>query len=182
MQYDADLLTSVSQGTLAATLRFFRFKEPTVSFGRLQKWTNVASLVPLNWTAVQRPTGGGIVFHKSDLCISLCWPHGQSPLPTRPQDVYRWIHAVIRDGLMNDQLTMASCRDTCDELQPFAVRECFSEPVGHDLLEGNRKVVGGALRWTREAVLYQGSLHRELTSTQEDHLLSIFQNHLNSCG
>ncbi len=177
MRYDAELLTGVAQGTLPATLRFFRFQEPTVSYGRLQKWADVASLVPAGWPSVQRPTGGGVVFHERDLCVSLCWPRGQSPLPARPQDVYRWIHAVIRDGLGED-LTMASCRDGGGQHQPFAVRECFKEPVGYDLLDGKRKVVGGALRYTHAAVLYQGAIRTPGLANREASLWSCFQSAL----
>src|SRR5690242_8030436 len=95
MRYDINLLNDVAQRVTPPTIRFFRFKEPTVSFGRLQTLNHVLPLVPADWTVVQRPTGGGIVFHENDLCLSLTWPRGQTLVPSRPQDQYRWIHSII---------------------------------------------------------------------------------------
>jgi hypothetical protein len=74
---------------------------------------------------------------------------------------------------------MATCQDACRPSQPFAVRECFNEPVGFDLLEGDRKVLGGALRWTRAGALYQGSLQVKISAVQEEQLAASFQSHLN---
>ncbi len=157
MRYDAQTLERVGLGELPPTVRFFRFREPTVTYGHLQKIGSIRPLVPQGWDTAQRPTGGGLVFHEHDLCLSLCWRKGQSPIPPRPREMYRWIHAVIRKGL-GGHLQTASCADACAEKKPFALRDCFKEPVGYDLLSGSEKVVGGALRSTREAVLYQGSI------------------------
>ena len=53
---------------------------------------------------------------------------------------------------------MAACRDVAAPEEPFSVRTCFANPVGFDLLKDGKKIVGGALRCTRRATLYQGSL------------------------
>ena len=38
---------------------------------------------------------------------------------------------------------------------------CFESPVVHDIVAGSRKILGGAMRRSREGVLYQGSLHAD---------------------
>ena len=91
---------NVERGDAVPTLRFFRFQEPTLSYGRLQKLDDVRPLLPDGWARVQRPTGGGIVLHNGDLCFSLCWKDGQAPLPKKPQDQYRWIHSVVLEALV----------------------------------------------------------------------------------
>src|SRR5438552_4121910 len=112
MRYDAELLKSVEEGSHPPTLRLFRFKERTVSFGRLQKLMDISPLVPSGWDVVQRPTGGGLVFHGDDLCLSLSWQDRQAPLPLRPQEQYRWIHSVVLDALTEiPWLPMAACCD-----------------------------------------------------------------------
>src|SRR5438105_1859795 len=110
MRVDADLLNDVERGTCSPTFRLFSFKEPTVSYGRLQKLSDISPCVPAGWDVVQRPTGGGIVFHDGDLCVSLTWPDGRPPLPQRPQEQYRWIHAIILEVLSQENdLRMAGC-------------------------------------------------------------------------
>ncbi len=179
MRVDVDLLHDVERGVLPPTLRFFRFKEPTVSYGRLQKSADIAPFVPAGWNRVQRPTGGGIVFHNNDLCLSLAWADGWLPLPKRPQEQYRWIHAVILEALIQkNNLRMAACGDVPAPEEPFSKRSCFKNAVGYDLLRAQEKIVGGALRCTRRATLYQGSIQLALTPPEEERLVHAFQSHL----
>jgi lipoate-protein ligase A len=181
MQFDADTLGGVSHDTVKPTLRFFRFKNRTVSYGRLQKPDLVDSQIPYGWETVRRPTGGGIVFHDGDLCLSLCWRARQGPLPRRPQDQYRWIHSIILGVLAketSDSVRMAACCDVKAPDEPFAVRTCFQNPVGYDLLKDQQKIVGGALRCTRVATLYQGSIQIPIDSRVEGLLGSAFQERL----
>ena len=176
MRCDVDLLNGVEGGILPPTLRFFRFKERTVSYGRLQKWNDIAPLVPKGWACVQRPTGGGIVFHDGDLCVSLTWPDGRPPLPQRPQEQYRWIHAIILEVLSKESdLRMAGCCDVPPPHESFGKRTCFKNPVGYDLLREEEKIVGGALRCTRRATLYQGSIQMPLSKHQESRLFTAFE-------
>lgn len=174
MRLDVETLNGVARGTFPPTVRFFRFSVPTVTYGRLQKLEKIQSLIPASWPHAQRPTGGGIVFHQTDLCVSLAWPKNHPPIPTKPKEMYQWIHSVLCEGL-GDHFRMAACGDTCGEKKPFAVRECFTEPVGYDLLSGSQKVVGGALLNTRDAVLYQGSIQISNASDTEPALRQAFE-------
>jgi lipoate-protein ligase A len=173
MAYDVETLAAVSIGA-PPVLRFFQFNEPTVTYGCLQRPDAIASLIPAGWPAVQRPTGGGIVFHCSDLCLSLCWPKSGTPLPDKPKSAYAWIHAVIRTALDNS-VRMASCADECSHATSFAMRDCFTQPVGYDLMLGAQKIVGGAMRFTRSAVLYQGSIQNIPTRDLADQLAACFE-------
>jgi len=177
MREDLERLRGVERGEQSAACRFFRFNQPTLSYGRLQKRALIEPRLPPGWNVVQRPTGGGIVFHNADLCLSLVWRRRQAPLPNSPKEVYRWIHQVIKEGLGN-HLTMAGCAEICHVNPPSPVRDCFKEPVGYDLLSGNDKVVGGALYCTRQAMLYQGSLQCPVTPALEESLKNAFRTRL----
>jgi len=180
MRYDAELLQRVEQGSETSTLRFFRFSRPTVSYGRLQKLRDVTALVPTGWEVVQRPTGGGIVFHQDDFCFSLCWKAGSGPMSFRPQEQYRWIHSVVLDALNEEKrMRMAACCEAVPSGERFAVRTCFQNPVRYDLLRGQEKILGGALRCTRRATLYQGALQILISPKQEAHLRAAFSSRLN---
>jgi len=179
MRQDAELLQRVESGDLPPTFRFFQFKTPTVSFGRLQKRGDILSLAAQEWTLVQRPTGGGVVFHKNDLCFSLCWPHGSGPLPKRPQEQYRWIHSIVFEALAEKApVRMAACCDAVKPSDPFATRTCFQNPVVYDLLIDHQKIVGGALRCTRRATLYQGSLQMPVSPELKTRLDFLFKTRL----
>jgi lipoate-protein ligase A len=181
MRLDAECLKSVGQGHVPATLRFFRFKEPTLSYGRLQKHGDVLPLLPDGWAIVQRPTGGGIVLHNGDFCLSLCWKEGQAPLPRKPQEQYRWIHSVVLEALTGKvSARMAACCDVAEPKEPFSVRTCFHNAVGYDLLQDQKKIVGGALRCTRRATLYQGSFQVTISPALEERLKTAFQDRLST--
>jgi len=176
MRYDLASLTGIAERNDQSIFRLFRFAQPTVSYGRLQKATDIAAHVPPGWAVAQRPTGGGIVLHDGDLCLSLCWRKGEGPMPARPQEQYRWIHSVVAEALAEIvPVRMASCRDLAAPQEPFGVRNCFRNPVGFDLLDQQKKIVGGALRCTRRAILYQGSIHAAATAALEARLWTLFQ-------
>lgn len=178
MRYDAGLLESIEAGHESAAVRLFRFKDPTVSYGRLQKPADIAALIPAGWAVVRRPTGGGVVFHDGDLCVSLIWARGQRPLPAKPQEVYQWIHEVIRQAL-DERIHMASCADACRQDEPYAIRQCFTNPVGYDLLNGTEKVAGGALLCRKNSFLYQGSIQNIPAPGLSDRLHAAFKRSLN---
>lgn len=159
MRWDAERLRRVATSAAEPTLRFFRFKEPTVTFGRLQKEETVRHKAPAGWPLARRPTAGGIVLHETDLCLSLVWRPGTFPMPSRVREVYGVIHGVVLKALSAlAPLRLASCCDTPKSSTPFDERECFQEPVGYDVLDGQQKRVGGALAMTRHGCLYQGSI------------------------
>lgn len=174
MAFDRKTLEAVAGGTSPSTIRFFRFDRPTVTYGRLQHLDMLSERIPEGWPVVQRPTGGGVVFHANDLCLSLCWRTGEPPLPAAPRDQYRWIHSVLLRGLQGvSPLRLACCTDVKPSTVPFDARECFQEPVGYDVLEGREKRIGGALRVGRHAILYQGSIQLPLTPAQEESLRKV---------
>ncbi len=179
MAYDLNTLWDLQNRNAKPTVRIFRFREKTVSYGRLQKLESLRNLIPAGWATVQRPTGGGMVYHGNDLCLSLTWKKGESALPLLPRDQYRWIHNVILDSLRTSlPLRMAACCDVASSQQPFETRACFNNPTSFDLLSGENKVVGGALFCQHTAVLYQGSIQLPLSPRAADSLLSAFESRL----
>jgi len=181
MQRDEDHLARVQQGSVPFLFRLYRFAEPTVSYGRLQNPRTVQQSAPAGWPLVQRPTGGGMVFHENDLCFSIAWRPGATPIPTKPTEQYSWIHNLVQEAL-KPYLTLKrfSCQDAGAAPAPFHERQCFQEPVPCDLLQDGRKVVGGALAHRRHAVLYQGSIQSAPLAFEEP-LFAALQKGLGPC-
>ena len=141
-------------------LRFYNWKEPGITFGYSQRRKQVqqavdAAACPIT-AIVRRPTGGGIVFHQTDLTFSFIF---HSPgVYFEPGKVYERLHRSInaeyaRLGVGFDLLN----EKTRDYAVNDPVMNCFSKPVDKDILYNGKKVLGGALRKLGDYMLYQAS-------------------------
>lgn len=155
-------------------VRFFQWSEPVITYGylldreKVKLWAAENGGLPI----VQRPTGGGAVVHRpTDLSLSILWPRRSGLLPDRPRECYAAIHAALRAGVrryLGESAPSLHVRAEGCDLRPterFSV--CFDEPVCDDVMLGGRKIVGGALRITRQAVLYQGAVQLRRTIQME---------------
>lgn len=174
MAYDGETLNAmVKGGVRRPVFRFFEWKTPTVSYGylldesRVKEWAWVHRIDEI----VRRPTAGGTVIHKMDLSFSLCWPRHHAILPENPRSCYQVIHSLVRQGLANyfgQKQPSLFVQPMCADPLPFSrprsshpLSICFESPVCNDIMIENRKIVGGALRLARNAILYQGTIQLE---------------------
>lgn len=135
-------------------LRVYRWTAPAVTFGYAQRLAAVESLarrLPL----MRRWSGGGMVFHGSDLTLALAIPASEVAASGSSRDIYSAIHEsllpAIQKYLPDARLVLPEeCR--CGPV-------CFESPVAFDIIAGTSKICGGALRRSKAGVLYQGSLH-----------------------
>jgi len=141
-------------------LRFYNWKGDGVTFGYSQRRKAVGEAVAASGSAitdlVRRPTGGGIVFHESDLTFSFIFHSpGAYFEPGRTYDrLHRAINAEyarlgVHYELLNEKTTDYAVNDP--------VMSCFSKPVNMDILYNGKKVLGGALRKLGDYMLYQAS-------------------------
>lgn len=154
MAADEKILNETTQ-TNKPMIRFYTWKKRCVTFGRLLKEEEARKFALARETdeVVRRPTGGGFVLHENDISFSITWPRPLPGYPQKPQEAYRKIHNWIQQGLARLGYNFsfyAGCSHP-DNL-------CFQSPVRNDLMDKNQKILGGAIRWTKKAVLYQGSL------------------------
>jgi lipoyl(octanoyl) transferase len=144
MSLDEILLKRVSR----PMLRFYKWNVPCVTFGYFQSHALVSELhsgLPL----VRRWTGGGAVIHGEDLTFSLMIPPGNPVSAMTSPRFYREFHGAVAKVLGGK---LAGEEDITRG--PF----CFSAPSMDDLMVGSKKVLGGAIRRSGGALLYQGSL------------------------
>ena len=140
-------------------LRFYHWKEgAAVTFGYSQFYSSVqAQCKTTNGPLCRRPTGGGIVYHRTDLTFSLIF---ESDL--RPAEIYAQLHGAIEQALLQAQVQ--SVRQGHVAAQAYAPAQngvangCFANPVQDDLLVNGHKILGGAIRRFGNRILYQGSL------------------------
>lgn len=140
-------------------LRLYSWHANSATFGYAQRLRDVrksTGSLPL----ARRWTGGGVVFHGSDLTIALAIPHtSHCPHPSR---LYEQIHSAILSALRESwpSARLASRRDA------IPGPACFTAPAEHDILLGETKLLGGAIRRTRAGILYQGSLQTAFLPTE----------------
>ncbi|HJT82651.1 MAG TPA: hypothetical protein VJ719_15750 [Chthoniobacterales bacterium] len=142
-------------------LRFYRWDHPAISFGYFGCYSDVASYAN-EWEIVRRCTGGGIVFHGTDLTYALIIPSGADGIPQSPVSVYTFVHQAVQRALAKSGVCARLVSDSSrsPETQP-AVRlpnACFGNPIRSDVMVADQKVAGAAQRRSRTGLLQQGSI------------------------
>jgi lipoate-protein ligase A len=151
-----------------ATLRFYRWSEPTLSLGYFQTFADRDQhAASRNCVVVRRQSGGGAILHDRELTYSVTLP-GNHPLTLEAGELYRGVHEAIiavlqplltaRDGAI---LSICEQVHTDRGKEPFL---CFQRRATGDVLLASRKredgvkIVGSAQRRRRGAVLQHGSI------------------------
>jgi len=162
MKTDESLLARQQRADARPSVRIYRWSSPTITHGRFQEARSIRSwnIAPRHIPLVRRPTAGGAVFHDTDLSFSIAWKRGEL-FPKDTRKIYRSIHGAARAALADQGVKTSFHRRPPGRRDGSAARPvnlCFSEPVKDDLMWNGRKVLGGALRFTRWGGLYQGNL------------------------
>ncbi|MEN0109729.1 MAG: lipoate--protein ligase [Planctomycetota bacterium] len=175
MAVDEALLESAADAG-AATLRLYRWREPTLSLGYFQAHSDRAGHAPsASLPCVRRSTGGGALVHDREVTYSLTLPPAAlAGRDTRALycDAHRAVIAAIVEGSGADGARLSLCDP---EKSPAAGEEpflCFLRRSDGDLLvgpphpageesggvRGRHKVTGSAQRKRRGALLQHGGV------------------------
>jgi lipoate-protein ligase A len=94
-------------------LRLYQWDRPALSFGYFGRYADVAQYADEH-ELVRRCTGGGIVFHGSDLTYALIIPSGPHVHESSPIAIYTAVHEAIQDALRAAGIVATLVgRDTC---------------------------------------------------------------------
>lgn len=139
-------------------MRFYGWRETTLSLGAFQRFDEIAAVPGLaGLPVVRRPSGGGAILHGSDLtyAIAVCRSHAWG---CSPQPLYDAVHAAAVELLRSlslDAMLFPSGNVADDPIEPFL---CFERRSTGDVVCGSQKVLGSAQRRHRAAVVQHGSL------------------------
>ena len=160
------------------TIRFYRWRSPALSFGYFGKFSDVA-IYAAECDLVRRWTGGGIVFHGSDLTYSVVIPASDPAFNESSITLYEKIHRGLCEALVaNDETAeLASAAALCERRNSkkrdltwlqiprwrtgdrrSLASDCFANPVRADVMIDGRKIAGAAQRRTHRGLLQQGSI------------------------
>jgi lipoyl(octanoyl) transferase len=156
MAIDEALLNRAVKHSVA-TLRWYRWSEPTVSLGFFQHEHEVdhqRGLAPL--PSVRRLTGGGALVHQHEWTYSLTIP---ASLAAR-REPYAWVELVHRaccDWIHAEFQLSARLRGETIAQSPEPLL-CFLRRDAHDVVCDGHKVLGSAQRRRKGALLQHGGL------------------------
>jgi lipoate-protein ligase A len=152
-----EALQLIQSETSAPVLRFYDWRAPCVSIGRLQKNFDFARAAQAGFEVVRRPTGGRAVLHQHE--ITYCAVLHASHLPRASRSVigaYNWLSAGFITGLqtlgVRAQLGSAHAGSTP------AAANCFGAAAQCDFLVGGRKLIGAAQCRKNDVILQHGAI------------------------
>jgi len=158
MAFDEALfLHVISENKLDPIIRFYEFKQPSITIGFGQRKLEFENLNGnASWT--RRPTGGGLVAHEHDLIVCFIAPLALHPEFSSPKRSYAIIHKLIQNALKRFQIDTdfhISCRNEDYNPDPMV---CFKRPICDDLMFRGTKVAGGAQKRSQGYLLHQESI------------------------
>jgi lipoate-protein ligase A len=159
-EYSAAMNMAIDEALLlelpVPAVRFYGWRQPAISFGYFSRFADVEGHAAER-ELVRRWTGGGIVFHGTDLTYSFTVPFSH-PLFREPAlQIYTKLHRAIENALRDAGIAAA----LADAPAPRVSDACFANAVRADVLVNGRKVAGAAHRRSRAGLLHQGSIQVE---------------------
>ena len=155
MSLDMALLDRAEQDG-ESWLRLYRWEPHCLSFGRHEPACRAydrEQIRTLGLDTVRRPTGGRAVWHAHELTYAVAAPW---QVFGSLRSAYREIHRLLAEALRALGLeTSLAPRAQTARVDSGA---CFSQPVGGEVLAGERKVVGSAQLRRGRAFLQHGSI------------------------
>ena len=137
-----------------ATVRFYRWDRPTVSFGRNEPAaTRYRGLADRGHAVVRRPSGGRAVLHDRELTYAVV-------VPRVPGVRLRTLYRVIQEGLLGGLSALGVNADAAPSSPPVMpdAGPCFARPAAGEIVVRGRKLVGSAQARIEGALLQHGSL------------------------
>ena len=165
MARDETLMLCQSENS-APVLRFYGWRAPCVSIGRLQKQFNFERAASAGFPVVRRPTGGRAVLHQRE--ITYCAAIHQSRLPRESRSVvgaYNWLSQGFLSGLqtlgIHAQLSAPRNGSTPGGNISNAAN-CFQTTAQCDFLVGDKKLIGAAQCRYHDVILQHGAILLEI--------------------
>lgn len=157
MAVDETLLASAAAGR--ATLRFYTWREETLSLGYFQQWkANALHADAASLPVVRRPSGGGAILHGTDLTYALALPVDPRLQNNKVRALYVDVHHALVDALL--WLGVTACLAAARAGKDLSERTflCMGNVSAGDVLVRGVKVAGSAQRRRGAAVLQHGSV------------------------
>jgi lipoate-protein ligase A len=162
-------LCSAGRQGVYPTLRFYQWKNPTLSFGSSQKFDRAvdeAYCKKAGYDIVRRPTGGRAVLHHIEATYSVVAPVGEE-FGQSIQETYRLVSEGILQGLISIGIKAETeGKDGAERSDSLTYLPCFSSSTKYELAFEGKKIVGSAQRRSNNAFLQHGSILIDFNSEE----------------
>lgn len=145
-------------------LHLYEWGSPCLTYGYFtdpNRYLELEALEDCGLQATRRPTGGGIIFHLSDLAFSILIPASHPRFSLNPLNNYAFINQKVAEVIskfttQRVRPELNQVETSCHDLNclPF----CMAKPTRYDLIVEGKKVGGAAQRRTRHGLLHQASI------------------------
>lgn len=162
MDMDQKLLKEIS--TLGhPLLRFYDWKGPCATYGYFidpLHYLEPDGIKKIGLTLGRRPTGGGVVFHLTDLAFSVLVPAAHLAYSVNTLENYAFIntHVVRAVQGFTKKIAPTLLQKESQPLDEASRNFCMAKPTIYDVMIEGKKIGGAAQRRTRDGFLHQGTI------------------------
>lgn len=174
MKIDHELLKELKEDA-EPILHFYSWENPSATYGYfVDPYKTVKKSAYLD--LARRPTGGGVIFHMTDLAFSVLIPAHFPTFSLNTMDNYRYIHTVVAEALKNyrPDLAFTLLEETHEPKDKDCCGFCMAQPTRYDVMVNGKKVAGGAQRRTKQGYLHQGSISLKVPDADPIQSLLMF--------
>ena len=158
MAIDEALFTLSEKSGYDGTLRIYFWEPACISLGYFQekeKVLNTAKCKALGVDITRRITGGGAIYHHSEVTYSITTTLPSPLVPANVDDSYKHLEEFIINGVWKCGAEV-NYRGTA---RPMAKDfYCFVRPSKYDVVKKGKKLVGSAQRRSKNLFLQHGSI------------------------
>jgi len=158
-----------------ARFRHYDWHRPAFTFGYSQLIGFVREQLPAGEVVelCRRPTGGGVVDHRSDWTYSLVIPSEHDLYEARATESYRLVHACIAEALhtLGEPARLKEPgADGTGNQAGCGPGVCFTRAEHYDVVQPHTgaKIAGAAQKRSKQGLLFQGSIARSAVSPALD--------------
>lgn len=160
MAVDEALLEWHSEGKIPPTIRFYGWKNPSLTVGHFQnveKTINFDGVKKHRCDFVRRLTGGSAVLHDDELTYSIIVSEDHPKIPASVNEAYY----VLSQGLLEGYRSLGVEADfAMPERERLKQRSavCFETPAIYEMIVDGKKVSGNAQTRKQGVLLQHGSI------------------------
>ncbi|QVL58405.1 MAG: hypothetical protein KFB93_08750 [Simkaniaceae bacterium] len=163
MAIDAELLEKMKPDD-PPILHLYEWERDSATYGYFldpKKFLDLEKAEAQGLSLARRPTGGGIIFHVSDLAFSVLVPANFPHYSTNTLDNYDFINSAVKRGVktfFKDAESLSLLPEEPAPLDESCRHFCMAKPTKYDVMLEGRKIAGAAQRRRKQGYLHQGSI------------------------
>ena len=158
MTYDEQLIKNLQNKNLKSFFRFYTWITPSVTQSVNRELTDEFLHVDNSY----RITGGGLVFHcPGDIVFSIGNELKHDILPHKLKERCQWLADFLTSCLNNLNVDVNVIGNV--EIKKQNINFCSSYHNPYEVVLGSDKVIGLALKKTKDSIVFQGVIHMSKT-------------------